>query len=53
MSPRVRALVAAIKNYIDEHILAPKPLIWTARASDIQAKASRVEAALSDNSPSA
>ena len=50
--PSVRALVAAIKDYIDEHNLAPKPFIWTAKASDILAKVSRAKAALSDNSPS-
>jgi hypothetical protein len=50
--PSVRALVAAIKDYIDEHNLAPKPFIWTAKASDVLAKASRAKAALSDNYPS-
>ena len=50
--PSVRALVAAIKDYIDEHNLAPKPFIWTAKASDVLAKVSRAKAALSDNYPS-
>jgi len=50
--PSVRKLVAAIKDYIDEHNLAPKPFIWTAKASDILAKVSRAKAALSNNHPS-
>jgi transposase len=50
--PSVHALVAAIKGYIDEHNLAPKPFIWTAKSKDILAKVSRAKAALSDTSPS-
>jgi transposase len=50
--PSVRNLVAAIKDYIAEHNLAPKPFIWTAKASDILAKVSRAKAALANNAPS-
>ena len=51
--PSVRKLVGAIEDYIAEHNLAPKPFIWTAKASDILAKVSRAKNALADNSPSA
>ena len=44
--PSVRVLVAAIKDYIAEHNLEPKPFIWTAKASDILAKVSRAKTAL-------
>ena len=50
--PSDRTLVAAIKGYIDEHNLEPKPFISTAKASDILAKVSRAKAALADNPPS-
>lgn len=51
--PSVRNLTAAINDYIAEHNLAPKPFIWTAKASDILAKVSRAKAALANNAPSA
>ena len=51
--PSVRHLVAAIKAYIEEHNLAPKAFIWTAKACDILAKVTRAKSALADNSPSA
>ena len=38
--------------YIDKHNLAPKPFIWTAKASDILEKVTRARAAR-DNRPSA
>ena len=50
--PSVRHLVAAINAYIEEHNLAPKPFIWTAKASDILAKVTRAKAALADNGAS-
>ncbi len=50
--PSVRHLVAAIKAYIEEHNLEPKPFIWTAKASDILAKVTRAKAALASNAPS-
>lgn len=34
-------LIAAIEDYIDIHNQAPKPFIWTAKASDILEKVSR------------
>ncbi len=51
--PSVRNLTAAINDYIAEHNLAPKPFVWTAKASDILAKVSRAKAALANNAPSA
>lgn len=51
--PIVAALVQAIKNYIAEHNLDPKPFIWTAKAGDILAKVTRAKAALTNNAPSA
>ncbi len=51
--PSVRHLVAAIKAYVEEHNLAPKPFIWTAKACDILAKVTRAKSALADNSASA
>lgn len=50
--PSVRKLTTAIRDYIAEHNLAPKPFIWTAKASDILAKVSRAKAALANNDPS-
>jgi hypothetical protein len=32
----------AIRNYIDGHNQNPKPFIWTAKASDILEKVTRV-----------
>ena len=48
----VRELVAALKAYIAEHNLAPKPFIWTAKATDILAKVARAKSALNDNGAS-
>jgi transposase len=42
----VDELVAAIENYIAQHNQHPKPLIWTATASDILEKVKRGRAAL-------
>ena len=42
----VTELKAAIDEYIDAHNENPKPFIWTAKASDILAKATRARAAL-------
>jgi transposase len=42
----VRELVAALKAYIEEHNLAPKPFIWTAKACHILAKVARAKSAL-------
>lgn len=42
----VPELVAAIQSYIAEHNQAPKPFIWTAKASDILEKVKRSRAAL-------
>jgi transposase len=42
----VAALEQAITTYIATHNTAPKPFIWTAKASDILAKVSRAQAAL-------
>lgn len=50
--PSVRKLVTAIRDYVAEHNLAPKPFIWTAKASDILAKVSRAKSALANNDPS-
>ena len=47
--PSVRKLVTAIRDYVAEHNLAPKPFIWTAKASDILAKVSRAKSALANN----
>jgi transposase len=41
----VEALVAAIEEYLCQHNQAPKPFIWTAKASDILAKVTRAKAA--------
>lgn len=41
----VEALVAAIEDYLRQHNQAPKPFIWTAKASDILAKVTRAKAA--------
>jgi len=51
--PSVKRLVEAINAYIEEHNMAPKPFIWTAKASDILAKVTRAKSALAHNSPSA
>lgn len=42
----VADLELAIKLYIDQHNIDPKPFIWTASASDILAKVTRAKAAL-------
>jgi transposase len=42
----VEALITAIKDYIATHNLAPKPFIWTAKASDILEKVKRARAAV-------
>ena len=36
--PSVPELINTIENYVENHNRDPKPLIWTARASDILAK---------------
>ena len=48
----VEELVMAVEGYIDKHNDAPKPFIWTAKASDILEKVKRARAAR-DNRPSA
>jgi transposase len=50
--PSVDALIQAIRSYIEQHNLDPKPFIWTAKASDILAKVTRARKALANNSPS-
>ena len=45
-------LIMAILDYIDHHNRAPKPFIWTAKASDILEKVKRARKAL-DNRHSA
>jgi hypothetical protein len=42
----VADMVLAISLYIAQHNIDPKPLIWTARASDILAKVTRAKAGL-------
>jgi hypothetical protein len=42
----VPELVATIERHIAHHDVAPKPFIWTAKASDILAKVSRARAKL-------
>lgn len=49
---RVSELVSAILAYIEQHNRAPKPFIWTAKATDILEKVKRAKAAL-HNCPSA
>jgi hypothetical protein len=39
-------LISAIGEYIDGHIQKPKPLIWTAKATDILEKVTRARAVL-------
>jgi transposase len=41
----VEELIVAIDNYIDHHNEAPKPFIWTAKATDILKKVMRARAA--------
>jgi transposase len=48
----VEELIMAILDYIDHHNRAPKPFIWTAKASDILEKVKRARKAL-DNRHSA
>ena len=42
----VPELVAAIDQYIQNHNQAPKPFIWTTKASDILAKVTRARRTL-------
>ena len=42
----IAELEAAIEGYITSHNVAPKPIIWTASASDILAKVVRAHASL-------
>ena len=49
MFTSVPELEAAIHEYIAAHNAAPKPFIWTAKASDILAKVTRARAALNKN----
>ena len=42
----VAELELAIDLYVTHHNIDPKPLIWTARTSDILAKVTRAKAAL-------
>ncbi len=44
----VADLIEAIHHYLDRHNEAPKPFIWTARASDILAKVQRAHRALNN-----
>ena len=39
-------LIAAIDDYIQHHNKAPKPFIWTAKASDILEKVTRAHRSL-------
>jgi hypothetical protein len=39
-------LIAAIDDYIQDHNKAPKPFIWTAKASDILEKVTRARRSL-------
>jgi hypothetical protein len=39
-------LIMAIGEYIDGHNQNPKPIIWTAKASDILGKVTRARATL-------
>lgn len=48
----VEELITAIGDYVDHHNRAPKPFIWTARATDIREKVKRARRAL-DNPHSA
>ena len=48
----VEELIMAIGDYIDHHNRAPKPFIWTAKATDILEKVKRARKAL-DNRHSA
>ncbi|MGH8379080.1 MAG: IS630 family transposase [Gammaproteobacteria bacterium] len=44
--PSLADLIEAIYEYLDRHNDAPKPFIWTARATDILAKVQRARRAL-------
>jgi hypothetical protein len=48
----VEELIMAILDYVDHHNRAPKPFIWTAKATDILEKVKRARKAL-DNQHSA
>ena len=48
----VSELEDAIVAYVEQHNRAPKPFIWTAKATDILEKVKRAKAAL-HNCPSA
>ena len=39
-------LIVAVEGYIDRHNANPKPLIWTARATDILEKVKRARTSL-------
>jgi transposase len=41
----VEELIMAVETYIDKHNEAPKPFIWTAKATDILEKVKRARAA--------
>ena len=41
-------LIMAVGDYIDQHNDKPKPLIWTAKASDILEKVKRARASLNN-----
>jgi hypothetical protein len=42
----VHALIAAIMDYVEQHNLAPKAVVWTATVESILAKVGRVRRAL-------
>ena len=42
----VDQLIAAIRDFIDEHNKGPKPVVWTAKAEDILEKVRRARAVL-------
>lgn len=42
----VEELIVAIGDYVDHHNKKPKPIIWTAKASDILEKVKRARATL-------
>ena len=47
----VEELIMAILDYIDHHNRAPKPFIWTAKATDILEKVKRARKALDNRHP--
>ncbi|HKV44588.1 MAG TPA: IS630 family transposase, partial [bacterium] len=42
----VKALIQAIREYLDEHNKQPKPFVWTASVEQILAKVNRCKAIL-------